>query len=234
MVSTHSSSATRGLGFNLVVAVSAHSFGIGLNNSIPWRARKDMAFFKSITSDIAKAEGENGLNGNNDTRDVENAVIMGRKTWESIPVKFRPFQNRINVVLTRNPSFSTGCGEDVLVCGSFQAAIDKLSCDFGPKSGEMSGKRLGKVFVIGGSEIYKQAMEHPLCEGIYLTKVYPAGSAEKKDFECDTFLPALDEKLFVLDYEKPLENGNKKEEVIDDSDVKIQFCYYRRRGDINL
>jgi dihydrofolate reductase len=59
---------------------------------MPWRLSKDMQYFKNVTS--TAPEGK------------RNAVIMGRKTWESIPVKFRPLTDRINVVITRNPSYA--------------------------------------------------------------------------------------------------------------------------------
>ncbi|EPB69647.1 putative dihydrofolate reductase [Ancylostoma ceylanicum] len=71
----------------LIVAVDS-KFGIGKNGTIPWTLRKDMNFFvkhTSTTEDPAKM----------------NAVIMGRKCWESIPEKFRPLKNRLNVVISR-------------------------------------------------------------------------------------------------------------------------------------
>ena len=109
---------------SLVVAASIPEFGIGLEGlffivfsvfmdflilgeyfekkntnkhtgSIPWRIKNDLKFFKQITSNVT----------NNEKR---NAVIMGRKTWESIPDKFRPLPNRLNIVLTRTPHSETG------------------------------------------------------------------------------------------------------------------------------
>ena len=73
--------------FQLVVA-AAKNMGIGKEGGLPWSLPGDMAYFKYLTSR---------------TRDAakQNAVIMGRRTWESIPAKFRPLKGRINVVLTR-------------------------------------------------------------------------------------------------------------------------------------
>jgi dihydrofolate reductase len=74
-------------GFHLVVAYEL-SRGIGLNGDMPWKLPEDMAYFKSLTSSV-KTVGK------------QNAVIMGRATWDSIPAKFRPLKGRLNIVLSR-------------------------------------------------------------------------------------------------------------------------------------
>ena len=70
------------------VVVTTTEGGIGRNGDMPWHLPEDMAYFKSLTSQV-RAGGK------------MNAVIMGRKTWDSIPSKFRPLCNRINVVISR-------------------------------------------------------------------------------------------------------------------------------------
>lgn len=81
--------------FALIVAAT-DELGIGVLNNLPWRIPKDMAFFKHTTTVIPK---------DLETKHVQNAVIMGRITWESIPPKFRPLDNRFNIVVSRNPSY---------------------------------------------------------------------------------------------------------------------------------
>jgi dihydrofolate reductase/thymidylate synthase len=71
-----------------LVVAATRKLGIGKGGTMPWKLPGDMAYFKELTSKTADAG-------------KQNAVIMGRKTWESIPVKFRPLPGRINVVLTR-------------------------------------------------------------------------------------------------------------------------------------
>ena len=74
--------------FSLVVAATQKG-GIGLKNDLPWpKLKGDMSFFRDLTS---TCDDENKMN----------AVILGRKTWESIPTKFRPLPGRINIVLSR-------------------------------------------------------------------------------------------------------------------------------------
>lgn len=74
-----------------VVVAATRSGGIGRGGALPWHLPADMALFKALTSR---------------TRDAgkQNAVIMGRKTWASIPPKFRPLKGRLNVVLSSNPA----------------------------------------------------------------------------------------------------------------------------------
>ena len=79
--------------FNLIVAACGKSLGIGLNGELPWKLKSEMKYFAETTSK---------------TKDIDkiNAVIMGRKTWESIPLKFRPLKNRFNVILSRQADYS--------------------------------------------------------------------------------------------------------------------------------
>eukprot|EP00931_Biecheleriopsis_adriatica_P037987 TRINITY_DN2178_c0_g1_i1.p1 TRINITY_DN2178_c0_g1~~TRINITY_DN2178_c0_g1_i1.p1 ORF type:complete len:542 (+),score=119.36 TRINITY_DN2178_c0_g1_i1:153-1628(+) len=127
-----------------------------------------MAFFKRVTTATAG--------------DVKNAVVMGRKTWDSIPEKFRPLAGRLNVVLTSKaaePSFASPYPEGVLVASSFASAVDMLE----------ARSDVGEVFAIGGQAVYQEAIEHSSCVRVYVTRI-------AKEFECDAFFPKLDEARF--------------------------------------
>jgi len=139
--------------FSIVVAVDAKN-GIGINGQLPWTLPEDMKHFRRLTC------GEPW-----DT----NAVIMGRKTWESIPLKFRPLPKRNNVVITRNKTYEVPDG--VCVAGSL---------------GESLSVNAKKIFVIGGAEIYAEAIKHKDCEGLYITRI-------QNEYECDTFLSAYED-----------------------------------------
>merc|ERR1719387_2977366 len=108
-----------------------------------------------------------------------NAVIMGRRTWDSIPPKFRPLPGRLNVVLSRTAQ--TDAFEGATVTRSLTEAQEFLA----------GCKDVGEVFVIGGEAAYKEAVELPNCARIYLTRV-------GVDVECDAFFPAFDENLFQV------------------------------------
>ncbi|KAI9762269.1 MAG: dihydrofolate reductase [Candelina submexicana] len=168
-----------------LILAATSKMGIGFQGSLPWPSLKqEMAYFARITkrpppthtssssSGITEAsKGENGGGG------VINAVIMGRKTWTSIPPKYRPLRDRINVVVSRHPErLDLGASESVLGVGSIEEGLRGLERRF-----EEAGK-LGRVFVIGGAEIYRATLGMRETERILYTAV-------KTEFECDTFFP---------------------------------------------
>jgi dihydrofolate reductase/thymidylate synthase len=125
-----------------------------------------MAYFKQVTMDAPS--------------NLRNAVIMGRNTWESIPPSFRPLPGRINVVLTKNPDFRVvdDNSDAVLVAHSLQDAAHRL---------QQHHHNLHSIFVIGGAQIYQQAIAEGFCNQVLLTEVtnLPA------DTKFDTFFPKL-------------------------------------------
>lgn len=95
-------------------------------------------------------------------------VIMGRKNYDSIPEKFRPLQGRTNIIVTRQNNFSA---PDCIVVHSLEEAL-----------GEAKKKNEPEAFIIGGGEIFKQAL--PLADKIYLTKIH-------HNIEGDVYFPVL-------------------------------------------
>mmetsp|Transcript_64062 Transcript_64062/g.111661 ORF Transcript_64062/g.111661 Transcript_64062/m.111661 type:complete len:499 (-) Transcript_64062:217-1713(-) len=157
-----------------VIVASTSSGGIGYKGELPWKIPEDMRHFKKVTT--ALPDGG--------TTSMSNAVIMGRKTWESIPEKFRPLAERINVVLTSaaaDASYASPYPEGVLVASSVLHAVQQLS----------SRSDVAEIFVIGGQAAYQEALEMPNCVRIFLTRV-------GQGFECDAFFPAIDESQFKI------------------------------------
>ncbi|XP_020203299.1 bifunctional dihydrofolate reductase-thymidylate synthase isoform X2 [Cajanus cajan] len=152
-----------------VVVAATQDWGIGKDGKLPWRLPTDLKFFKEITmktSDPGK----------------KNAIVMGRKTWESIPLEYRPLSGRLNVVLTRSGSFDIATAENVVICGSMPSALELLAAS--PYS-----LSIEKVFVIGGGQIFREALDAPGCEAIHLTEI-------QSSIECDTFMPPVDSTIF--------------------------------------
>ena len=147
--------------FSIIVAVDK-DFGIGKDGGLPWNLPGDMKHFKEVTT-LSEGKG------------LVNAVIMGRKTWQSIPEKFRPLPDRLNIILTRDAHFSLPSG--VLKASGLNEALHLL------EESSLASK-VGKVFVIGGAEIFKIAVGHSQCREIFLTHI-------RQSFQCDRFFPSL-------------------------------------------
>lgn len=140
---------------NIIVAVT-NNMVIGKNNDLPWQLPSDLKNFKKIT---------NGA-----------TVIMGRKCWESIPEKFRPLPNRLNIVITRNESY---VADGAATLSDLTGLLNRLR----------ENDEDDDVFVIGGSDIYKDSFK--LADKLYLTKI-------DAEVEGDVFLQGLDFNEWVL------------------------------------
>ncbi|MCB9360057.1 MAG: dihydrofolate reductase [Flavobacteriales bacterium] len=114
-------------------------------------------------------------------------IITGRKNYISIPQKFRPLPNRTNLVLTRQTDFNDE--------GSFTFYNLESAIDFAKSNNET------ELFIIGGGQIYKEALEKNLIDKMYVTHVH-------HHFEADTFFPEIDKNL----WEKISVNAHEKDE----------------------
>ncbi len=118
---------------------------IGRNGEIPWRLPEDVAHFKSVTMGYP--------------------IVMGRKTWDSLPERFRPLVGRRNIVVTRQKGWTADGAE---MANSLLGAL------------EVAGP--GEVWIIGGSELYSAAM--PLADRLSVTEI-------DADIEGDAYAPTI-------------------------------------------
>ncbi len=146
--------------FDVIVAMDLNS-GIGKGGGLPWHLPADLKYFKQLTTTTRFPSRKN-------------AVIMGRKTWESLPEKFRPLPDRINAIISRNKDLVLPDG--VLKEDSLEGVLNRLSA---------MTIEVENIFVIGGAQIFKEAITHPGCRKIYATQIL-------KKFDCDTFFPPFD------------------------------------------
>ena len=169
-----------------VVAAAASSRGIGAGGDLVWRLPADMSHFKHVTMTPPSSTTPPSTNTAT-AGEMTNAVIMGRKTWESIPSKFRPLENRMNVILTRTESYSATSNDDdsntnpsnVMICSSLKEAIEKLK----------KQNDVGHVFVIGGGEVYREGIESGLVNKVIYTMVDNLSQEQQDSF--DTWFPEL-------------------------------------------
>lgn len=136
-----------------LIAAVARNGVIGNDNGLLWHEPQDQRHFRRVTMGCP--------------------VVMGRKTWDSLPARFRPLPGRRNVVLTRDPRWQADGAEAV---PSWPAALALLAAS-------------DRVFVIGGAQIYALAL--PMAASLVLTEI-------DADFHGDTHFPPWDRALYAL------------------------------------
>jgi dihydrofolate reductase len=145
---------------SIIVAVS-EDYGIGKDNELLWHIPDDLKRFKNLT--------------------YGQSVIMGKKTWESLPKK--PLPGRKNIVLTDDPHECIDCS---ITAYSIKDALGKCGKD-------------EEIFIIGGGSIYKQFL--PFADRLYVTHVHKKAPA-------DTFFPEIDALIWEsIEKEEHEEDG---------------------------
>ncbi|XP_036385946.1 dihydrofolate reductase-like [Megalops cyprinoides] len=180
---------------NCIVAVCPN-MGIGNNGNLPWHPKRlsnDFKLFQKMTM-TPTVEGK------------QNVVIMGRKTWFSIPERNRPLKNRINVVLSRELKEPPAGAHHL--ASDFSSALRLLD------STELAGQA-DQIWVIGGSSLYKEAMEAPGLRRLFVTRIL-------QQFDCDTFLPEISLDKYRLLSEFPGVLAGMQEE----HGIQYQFEVY--------
>jgi len=215
------------MSFNLIVAYDKKR-GIGKNNSIPWNLPEDMKRFRQITSFIPEDLK------NDPYYAYMNMVVMGRKTWDSLPAKFRPLPNRINVILSHQTPENIDDTDHPLV-----HVISNLDQIFSLSLGKHNQNEIKKeikiyeTLVIGGSSLYQMALESPYCHTLYITELY-------HDFSCDVTFPKFEiqnhhqakvpERLKEIAAGFPLHVENQGYKLIGASEIECDTqnkIYYR-------
>jgi dihydrofolate reductase len=135
-----------------LIAAVARNGVIGRADTLPWHLPEDLRHFRETT--------------------LGHAVIMGRRTWESLPPKVRPLPGRRNLVLTRQPGWQAAGAE----------AVPTLAAALALLQGQP------RAFVIGGAGVYAAAL--PLADELVLTEIH-------RDFEGDVHFPPFDRAAFV-------------------------------------
>lgn len=173
-----------------IISIAAHDLNrvIGAENKLLWRVPKDMQFFKQQT--------------------IGNTVIMGSSTWESIPDAYKPLPDRLNVVLTRNPSMELP--EDVFLASSLQSAFDLIS--------QIEEYKDKKVFLGGGQMVYEEGMF--VSDELLITVVHT--EADTNGLNDVKYFPEInaDEWELVSDSGKVLDEK---------SGLEISFLHYKRK-----
>jgi dihydrofolate reductase len=146
-----------------LIVARARNGVIGVDGKLPWHLRSDLQRFKAVT--------------------VGKPCIMGRKTWESLPLK--PLPGRLNIVLTKDESYAEqGLAKGALVCTNLGEALS-----IARETAEEDG--VDEVFIIGGTALFAAAL--PRAEALYITEVEasPEGDAHFPDFDESAYTETL-------------------------------------------
>lgn len=153
-----------------LIVAKAKNDVIGKDNDLIWHLPADMKFFTQTTKG--------------------HVVIMGRRNWDSIPLKYRPLFGRVNAVVTRNAEFSH---EDCDVFNSVEASIAYYQ----------KNKPELDIYIIGGGQIYDYSIKNNLVDEMLITFI-------DHSYEGDTWFPTFNEsdwsKEMIMDYKKDDKN----------------------------
>jgi dihydrofolate reductase len=166
-----------------LIAAVARNGTIGHAGDLLWRLPEDMQFFRRTT--------------------MGHPVVMGRKTWDSIPVKFRPLPGRTNILVTRQQDKGR---EGALVAHSVAEAL-RLARDRAEADAST-----GRVFVIGGAQLYAETL--PQADELLLTEI-------DRDFKGDARFPDWPREAFV-------EVSREPHRAAPPNDFGFAFVTYRR------
>lgn len=161
-----------------LIAAVAENGVIGKDNSLPWHLPADMKYFRDTT--------------------MGHCVIMGRKNYDSIPLKYRPLDGRTNIVVTRQKRFKA---EGCIVVDSVEGAL-----------AECKKKKETEVFIIGGADIYRQTID--IADKVYYTKVHHA-------FEGDAYFPVINPEKWKLTDQRDVAIDARNK-------FPFSFCVYQK------
>ncbi len=161
---------------------------IGRDGGMPWHVPEDLAHFKELT--------------------LGAPVVMGRRTWDSLPPRFRPLPGRANIVVTRQHEWAA---EGAMRAASVDAALALAAAE-----------RPERVWVIGGAELFRQAL--PIADRLEVTELRaPGGGAVVAPARGDVVAPTIDPAAFRLAVVEPLTGAHTSR-----SGIRYRFLSYTR------
>jgi dihydrofolate reductase len=155
--------------------------GIGRNNTLPWHIKNDLKFFRFITTEKTDSN-------------KQNALIIGRKTFETFP---KPLPNRLNIVVSSNRMLPNTNYPNVVRVDTFNDALKHANDD----------SNIENIFIVGGVSIYEEAMKTNLVKRVFVTRV-------KGDFQCTAVWSTFD----VSNFKRVKPIPDKYQQFFDHSD----------------
>ncbi|XP_029991582.1 dihydrofolate reductase [Sphaeramia orbicularis] len=169
--------------------------GIGKDGKLPWSLPSEFQYFLNTITKVSRPG-------------KMNLIVWGRLCWYSRPENMLPLANTLHVVLSK--TLDTAPTHAHFLCHDFESAV---SLAVQPPLQDL----IETIWVIGGTQVYKDALKHPWCDLLYLTNVMAS-------FDCDVFFPEFDRKLFKLQDRFP----GVPNEVQEENGIKYKFQVFKR------
>uniref|UniRef100_A0A1A8RFY3 dihydrofolate reductase n=2 Tax=Nothobranchius TaxID=28779 RepID=A0A1A8RFY3_9TELE len=180
-----------------LIAAVCNNRGIGKNGHLPWSLPSEFQYFLNTISRVSRP-------GN------FNLMIWGRHCWNSHPENIYPLPNSLHVVLSKTltnvPNYAH------FLCRDFESAV-RLAAEH-PLSDVIE-----TIWILGGTQVYEDALQHPWCDLLYLTDVMA-------DFDCDVFFPEFDRKLFQLQERFP----DVPSDIQEENGIKFQCQVFKKEA----
>ncbi|XP_008409846.1 dihydrofolate reductase [Poecilia reticulata] len=181
-----------------LIAAICNNMGMGKDGTMPWSLPSEHQYFMNTITRVSRP-------GN------MNLLIWGRLCWNSHPENIFPLANTLHAVLSKTSSSVPDHAH--FLCQDFESAV-RLAAQ-PPLSGIIE-----TVWILGGTQVYEDALKHPWCDLLYLTDVMA-------DFDCDVFFPDFDRELFKLQETFP----DVPSEVQEENGIRFKCQVFKKKTD---
>lgn len=179
-----------------LIAAACKNLGIGKDGQLPWHLPTEFKFFMDSVTRVSRPGKTNML-------------IWGRACWFSNPENMFPMPNVVHVVLSK--TLSTVPDRAHFLCRDFDSAVGLASL---PSNRDL----IETIWIVGGHQVYKEGLEHPWCDLIYLTDIMA-------DIDCDVFFPKFDHRIFIKQDRFP----GVKNEIQEDNGIRYKFQVFKKK-----
>ncbi|KAM7002913.1 dihydrofolate reductase [Tautogolabrus adspersus] len=180
-----------------LIAAVCNDMGIGKDGKLPWTLPSEFQYFLNTVTRISKPG-------------KMNLMVWGKLCWYSIPETMLPVANNLHVVLSK--TLNTVPDQAHFLCQDFESAV--LLTTQPPLT-----DLIETIWVVGGTQVYKEALKHPWCDLLYLTDVMA-------DFDCDVFFPEFDRGLFKEQERFP----GVPSKIQEENGVKYKFRVFKKES----
>ncbi|XP_027858206.1 dihydrofolate reductase [Xiphophorus couchianus] len=181
-----------------LIAAICNNMGMGKDGTLPWSLPSEFQYFLNTITRVSRP-------GN------INLLIWGRLCWNSHSENMFPLANSLHVVLSK--TLSSAPDHAHFLCQDFESAVRLAAL---PPLSDI----IETIWILGGTQVYEDALKHPWCDLLYLTDVMA-------DFDCDVFFPEFDRELFKLQEKFP----DVPSEIQEENGIRFKCQVFKKKTD---